>query len=194
MNKKFFWVVTGSLLVVILAAVIATIINNRSPAYYGSVIDPASPAPDFSLTDQNGQTFNLSALRGKYVLLFFGYTQCTNECPATMAILAQARRLLDQQAGEVQVMFVSTDPARDTPQAIGEFLNRFDPSFIGVTGTQAQLQPVWAAYGVSVEDGGETHSSYVYLIDTTGNLRMTYPFPSTAEGISSDLKQLMRKN
>ncbi len=194
MNRKFFWVVTGTLLIVILAAGIATIIIHLPHAYYGSVINPASTAPDFSLTDQNGQTFSLSSLRGKYVLLYFGYTHCTNECPATMAILAQVRRTLAQQAGQVQVVFVSTDPANDTPQAVGEFLNRFDPSFIGVTGTQAQLQPVWAAYGVTVLNGGETHSSYVYLIDPAGNLIMTYPFPSTAEGISSDLKRLIGKN
>ncbi len=194
MNRKFFWVVTGTLLVVIVAAVIATIIIHLPHAFYGSVINPASAAPDFSLTDQNGQTFSLSSLRGKYVLLYFGYTHCTNECPATMAILAQARRTLAQQAGQVQVLFVSTDPANDTPQAVGEFINRFDPSFIGLTGTLAQLQPVWAAYGVAVENGGETHSSYVYLIDPNGDLRMTYPFPSTADGIASDLQQLIRKN
>jgi protein SCO1/2 len=111
-----------------------------------------------------------------------------------MAILAKARSLQGIQAGEIQVVFVATDPARDTPQAMGEFLNRFDSSFIGATGTQAELQPVWAEYGVTVDDGGETHSSYVYLIDPDGNFRLTYPFPSTAEEISSDLRLLLRKN
>jgi protein SCO1/2 len=194
MDKRFFWIVTGILVVIVLAAAVATYVTHMPHSYYGSVINPPSPAPDFSLTNQSGQTVKLSAFRGKYILLFFGYTHCTNECPATMAILAKARSLLGTQAGEIQIVFVATDPARDTPQAVGEFLNRFDASFIGATGTQAELQPVWAEYGVTVDDGGETHSSYVYLIDPDGNFRLTYPFPSTAEEISADLRLLLRKN
>ena len=194
MNRRFFGVVTGILLVIILAVAIATIITHLPHAFYGSVINPASPAPDFSLTNQNGQNVKLSAFRGKYVLLFFGYTHCTDECPATMAVLAKARTLLGTQAGEIQIVFVATDPTGDTPQAMGEFLNRFDASFVGATGTQAELSPVWAAYGVTVEDGGETHSSFIYLIDPGGNLLMTYPYPSTPEEIVSDLKLLLRKN
>jgi protein SCO1/2 len=194
MNKRFFWVVTGILVVIVLAAAVATYVTRMPHTYYGSVINPPSPAPDFSLTNQSGQTVKLSAFRGKYVLLYFGYTHCTNECPATMAILAKARSLQGTQAGEIQIVFIATDPARDTPQAVGEFLNRFDPSFIGATGTQAELQPVWAEYGVTVDNGGETHSSYVYLIDPGGNLRLTYPFPSTAEEISADLRLLLQKN
>ena len=194
MNKRFFWVVTGILLVVIVATAIATIITHLPHSFYGSTINPPSAAPDFSLTNQNGQNVKLSAFRGKYVLLYFGYTHCTNECPATMAVLAKARTLLGTQAGEIQIVLVATDPARDTPQAMGEFVDRFDPSFVGVTGSQAELAPVWAAYGVTVLDGGETHSSFIYLIDPGGNLLMTYPYPSTPEEIASDFKLLLRKN
>jgi protein SCO1 len=194
MEKKFFWVGTGILLLLVLAAAIDLFVVRANQNLHGSVIDPPSPAPDFSLTNQSGGIVRLSDYRGKYVLLFFGYTHCTNECPATMAILRNARSQLGAQAVDIQVIFVATDPARDTPQAVGEFLNRFDPTFIGATGTQAELQPVWADYGVTVLDGGETHSSYVYLIDPAGNLRLTYPYPSTPEEIAADLRMLLRKN
>jgi protein SCO1/2 len=194
MEKKFLWIGTGILLLVVVAAAVTIIVQRMTQSYNGSVISPPSPAPDFSLTSQTGQVMRLSDYRGKYVLLYFGYTNCTNECPATMAIMMKARLELGSQADRVQVVFVSTDPARDTPQAIGEFINRFDSSFVGATGSQAVLLSVWSAYGVSVENGGETHSSYIYLIDPTGNLRLTYPYSTTAEQLSADLQLLLRKN
>ena len=94
----------------------------------------------------------------------------------------------------MDILFVSTDPGRDTPTAVAEFIDRFDPLFHGATGSSAQLKPVWAAYGVTVEDGGETHSTYIYLIDPEGKLRLTYAYPVTAEKITADLKTLLRKN
>jgi len=194
MDKKLFWVVTGILSLVVLVAAMATILIRFPQNFAGSVINPASPASDFSLTSQTGATFRLSDYRGKYILLFFGYSHCTDQCPATMAVLAKARSELGAQASNVQVLFVSTDPAHDTPQSMGEFLVRFDATSIGATGTLEQLQPIWKSYGVTVQNGGETHSSYTYLIDPSGNLRLTYAYPSTPEQISADLKLLFRKN
>jgi protein SCO1 len=194
MNKKLFWVGTGILVLVVLAAAVALIVQRTNQNFHGSVINPPAPAADFILTSQTGAPVKLSDYHGKYVLLFFGYSHCTTECPATMAVLAKVRSILGSQADKIQVIFVATDPAGDTPQAVGEFLSRFDPTFMGATGTQAQLQSVWAAYGVTVLDGGETHSSYTYLIDPQGNLRMTYAYPGSPEGIAADLQQFFRKN
>jgi protein SCO1 len=194
MEKRFFWVGTGILSLAVLVAAMATILVRLPQAFSGSVINPPSPASDFSLTSQSGGILRLSDYRGKYVLLFFGYTRCTNECPATMAILAKALTELGSQANEVQVVFVSTDPDHDTPQALSAFLGRFDPTFVGATGKLSELQPVWRDYGVTVLDGGETHSSYTYLIDPQGDLRLTYSYPSTPEQISADLKLLFKKN
>jgi protein SCO1/2 len=193
MERKTFWIVTGILMAVILVAAIATIITNRPRSYYGSVINPPAVAPEFRLTDQHGQPFDLASLRGKYVFLYFGYSHCTNECPAAMALMTQARAQLGAQADKIQVVFVATDPPRDTPVEMAKFVDRFDPSFVGATGSASALETVWAQYGVSVEDGGETHSDYIYLIDPAGNLRMTFSEPITAEQISSDIKQLMRR-
>ena len=194
MDKRFFWIVTGILLLVVLAATVATVLVRMPQTFAGSVINPPTPASDFTLTSQTGATVQLSDYRGKYVLLFFGYSHCTEECPVSMAVLAQARSELGAQADKVQVLFVSTDPAHDTQQSMGVFLARFDPTFIGLVGSQAQLQPIWKDYGVTVLDGGETHSSYTYLIDPNGNLIMTYAYPANPEGISSDLKLLFKKN
>lgn len=194
MDKKFFWIGTGILLLVVLATGTALILQKAPVTFHGSVINPPTQAADFSLVDQSGKPIHLSDYRGKYVLLFFGYSHCTDQCPATMAILAKARTLLSGQGGQVQVIFVATDPAHDTPQAMGEFVSRFDPTFMGATGTLEQLQPVWTAYGVTVADGGETHSSYTYLVDRQGNLRLTYAYPGNPNDIATDLMTLIRKN
>jgi len=193
MDKRFFWVVTGILSLVALAAIAATVLMHLPQTFSGSVINPPSPASDFTLTSQTGTTVRLSDYRGKYVLLYFGYSHCTAECPVSMAVLAKARSELGAQANNVQVLFVSTDPATDTQQSMGVFLARFDPTFIGLVGSPAQLQSIWKDYGVTVLDGGETHSSYTYLIDPKGNLIMTYAYPANPEGVSSDLKILFKK-
>jgi protein SCO1/2 len=194
MDKKFFLVGTGILILVVVAAGIALILQKAPVSYHGSVINPPAMAADFSLTDQAGNPIRLSQYRGKYVLLFFGYSHCTDQCPATMAILAKVRSQLASQANQVQVIFVSTDPANDTPQSMGQFLGRFDPTFMAGTGALAQLQPIWTAYGVTVADGGTTHSSYTYLIDKQGNLRLTYAYPGNPDEITADLMTLIRKN
>jgi protein SCO1 len=193
MEKRFFWVGTGILVLVVLAAAATLIYQNANQAFHGSIINPVAPAPDFSLLDQKGGIIRLSDYRGKYVLLYFGYSHCADECPVAMAVLAKARSLLGNQASQVQVIFVATDPVGDTPQALGEFLNRFDPTFMGATGTLSELQPVWKDYGVTVLEGGETHSDYTYLIDPQGNLRLTYAYPAVAEEIAADLKRLFRE-
>lgn len=194
MEKRFFWVGTGILVLVVLAAAAALIFKNASKTFYGSVINPPSPASDFSLLDQAGGIVRLSDYRGKYVLLYFGYSHCPNECPVSMAVLAKVRSLLGAQAGQVQVVLVSTDPAGDTQQAMLDFLNRFDPTFVGARGSLSELQPVWKDYGVTVLDGGETHSNYTYLIDPQGNLRLTYAYPGNPDEIAADLKLLIREN
>ncbi len=194
MEKKFFWIGTGILLLVVVAAVITILVTRLNPSFHGSVINPPAPAPDFTLTNQDGQVIRLSDYRGKYVYMYFGYTNCTNECPATMAILKTVRNQMGNQADQIQVMFISTDPVRDTSPAVGVFLGRFDPTFIGATGTQAELQPVWADYGVTVENGGETHSSYIYLIDPSGKLILTYPYATPPQDLAADMILLLRKN
>ena len=87
---------------------------------------------------------------------------------------------------------ISTDPARDTPQALKDFMSHFDPSFLGLTGSQAELQKAWKDYGVTVEEGGETHSTYLYVIDPAGNVRETFLPDSEPQDIAHDLKLLVK--
>jgi protein SCO1/2 len=194
MERKIFLVGTAILILLVLATGTVFLLQRINPTLHGSVITPPFLAPDFTLTSQTEQPIKLSDYRGRYVLLFFGYSHCTDECPVAMADLAQALRELGGQASDVQVLFVSTDPVGDTPASMTDFLGRFNPTFIGVLGTSTQLQQVWSAYGVTVLDGGETHSSYTYVIDPKGYLLMTYPYPPSPDDVAADLKLLFRKN
>ncbi len=191
MNKKYLVIAMLLLAVVLITALGYTWYKSANPTFHGSLISPPQPAADFSLTSQTSGTVHLSDFRGKYVLIFFGYTNCTSECPLTMGFLKQMHDKLGPLVDQTQVILITTDPDRDTPEVLGAYLNHFDPSFIGVTSSQAELQPIWSAYGVTVLDHGETHSSFLYLVDPQGNLIATYPLLSNSDGITADLKNLL---
>ncbi len=194
MSRKFLWIAMASLVLVVGAAAILSYTNRDNRTFFGSTIDPPMPAPDFTLVSQASLPASLSDFRGKYVLLFFGFTNCPDICPATMGVLKQVQNRLKDQSENVQVLLVTTDPDHDTPQAMGAFLDRFDPSFIGLTGTKAELERIWAAYGVTVLDNGTTHSTRVYVVDPTGNIPLTYPSATNPENIAADLRLLFKEN
>jgi protein SCO1 len=100
------------------------------------------------LTDADGGIYRLSENRGKITLLFFGYTYCPDICPATLAEMKLAVDQLKDDAGEVQVVFISVDPGRDTSESMQEYAERFNPAFIGLSGTLEELEPIWSGYGV----------------------------------------------
>ena len=164
------------------------------PAFKGEKVNPVTSAPEISMTDQNGNPFQLSAMRGKVVLVFFGFTNCVDECPLTMAHIKLAVESLGNDAKDIQVVLVSTDPVRDTPQALQDFLGKFDASYTGIPGTVDELKKIWNDYGVVVEDGGETHSSFTYIVDKRGSLRLTFAPETSPEDIASDLKILLAEN
>jgi len=164
---------------------------SSAPSFRGKLLEPAMPAPAINLADQSGNLFHLSDSKGKVVLIFFGFTNCPDECPLTAAHLKQAVELVGDRAGEVQVVMVSTDPVRDTPQAMGAFLGKFNPSFVGIPGTTESLSQIWNDYGVVVLNGGETHSSFIYVIDQAGNLCLSFTSEMSPEDIASDLKTLL---
>ncbi len=160
-------------------------------SFKGEVIKPVAAAPQIRMIDQNGQLFDLRAARGNVVLVFFGFTNCVDECPLTMAHLKLALGALGEDASKVKVVMVSTDPVRDTPQALHNFLNKFDPAFIGIPGSPDELGKLWNDYGVTVLDGGETHSSFTYVVDKNGNLRLHFDPDMEPQDIASDLKLLL---
>jgi len=191
MERKVMLVGVNILAVLLIVAAVVLFTNKKS--YSGAVIEPPLPLPDISLTDQTGAEFHSSGLRGKIVLIYFGYTNCKEECPLTMAKLKQVLSSLDESAAQVQVLMVSTDPPRDTPQAMQSFLAPFQPGFLGLTGSRAELQKVWNDYGVTVLDEGETHSNLIYVIDREGNLRLTFFYETQPADITSDLRRLLRE-
>lgn len=190
MQRRLIYVGIGILVLLVGVAAVFAIMNK--PSFKGSLISPPWTAPEIKLTDHNGQPFTLSAQHGKVILLYFGYVNCPDECPLTMAHIKLARESLGERASDVQVAMVSTDPARDTPQALKTFMEHFDPSFLGLTGTPAELQKAWSDYGVAVEDGGETHSTFLYVIDPKGNVRETFLPDSEPGDITQDIKLLLK--
>ncbi len=174
----------------------------RPYRYHGTMFDSPQPAPDITLMDQHSQSFDLAAQKGNIVLVFFGYTNCPDICPATMANLSQLYDRLGAQAKNVRVVFVTVDPQRDTASQLQEFMAKFDSSFIGLTGMQQDLAPVWKSYGVFIQSQPiagssnylENHSDAIYLVDKAGRLRLTYAYDTPVSDMLSDVLHLLKEN
>lgn len=160
------------------------------------VLDPAGAAPEFALQGSDGSEVTLARYRGKVVLLTFGFTYCAAVCPTTLATLAQARSALGAKADEVQVVFVTVDPARDDAAHMRQYLAAFDRSFVGATGDPAVLAAVREDYGVTAVKEGEgsdyavAHTSSIFLIDRAGKLRAVMPFGHDAADFVHDIALL----
>jgi protein SCO1/2 len=167
----------------------------RPYAFQGSYIEQAVAAPDFALTDQNAQPYQLSAQHGSVVLLFFGYTSCPDVCPATLTAFKQVRAELGAAADQVQFVMVTTDPQVDTAPKLAGFLSEINPTVRGLTGSRAELEPVWADYGVYVAPvvpGAIDHSARIYAVDLQGNLRLTFPADMAPADMAQDVQQLLK--
>ena len=186
----------------VLAGMTLLVVSAQPYALHGSVIDPAISAPTLPLPATNGSTFDLAQQKGKLLLVFFGYTSCTDVCPATLAQLRQVVDQLGKQSGAVQVVFVTVDPQRDTLEKMQSYVSAFHSDFIGLTGTSGQLDPVWKAYGVyheiqpnSAQPDNYTvdHSTFVYLIDPKGQLRLTFPLGTNVDDMVQDIRYLLKE-
>jgi len=189
MNKKA--TLAALLAIAALAATAGFIYLTDEPVLHGSVIHPPLEAAEIKLTDFNGLPFALSDQRGKVALIYFGYTKCPDECPLTMAKLKLAMQQLGADAAQTSVLLVTTDPERDSPEALKDFLGRFDSAFLGLRGDADQLSKVWRDYGVTVMDGGESHSNYIYVIDTAGYLVETLLPEAVPADIAADVRLLL---
>lgn len=192
MERKSLWVILILLAVVLVAIGVTFFVYGHVNSFKGSVIDPSIAAPEISLTGPDGGKIHLSDFRGKVVLVFFGYTNCPDECPTTLAILRQVRADLGADSAGIQVLFVTTDPVRDSTARMALYLAAFDPTFIGLTGSMTDLASVYLAYGVTVLDNGETHSTRVYVIDQNGMLGLTFPYGLLPSDIEHDLRMVMK--
>jgi protein SCO1/2 len=147
-----------------------------------------------SLTDHNGKPFNESNLRGKPTLVFFGFTHCPDVCPTTLAQLAQVKKAA--AIPNLQVLLVSVDPARDTPESLEKYVHAFDPEFIGVTGAEKAITATTKAFGVAVAKvdlpGGNytvDHSAAVFLLNDQGGIVAVFTPPFDTRLFAEDLKR-----
>ena len=169
----------------------------EADALKSGVFNPPREAPDFSVRGSDGSALTLSHYRGKVVVLGFGYTHCPNVCPATLAVLALAQRKLGAPAAQVQVIYLTVDPERDSADRLKQYLASFDPTFVGGTGTPQQMAAVRKSYGVTAEKHGTgsdyavAHSSFVYLITREGKLRALMPFGHKADDYVHDISLLL---
>jgi protein SCO1/2 len=168
--------------------------------FRGGVLEPAHPAPDFSLRASDGSTFRLRDQRGRVVVLFFGYTFCPDVCPLTLSEMAQVRRRLGARAARLRTVFITVDPERDSIERLRTYVGAFDPAALGLTGDRDALARVRQAYGVVAEKrivGGTKaaylidHSAFVYVVDPEGRLRLIFPFGTSTDDMAHDLALLL---
>ena len=163
--------------------------------------EPARMAPELNLASSEGKDLKLERYRGKVVALSFGYTNCPEVCPTTLSRLAQVRKSLGASGRDFQVVYVTVDPERDDAKRMREFLASFDATFVGGTGTPAQLAKVYREYGVTAVKHpasiggtyGVEHSAFVYLIDREGRLRAMVPYGERPEDVAHDAALLLKQ-
>jgi protein SCO1/2 len=155
---------------------------------------------DFALTDYNNQRFELSSLRGKAVLIFFGYTSCPDVCPTTLSKLSSVYKRLGKDAPRVKTLYITVDPDRDTPAVMKADLGSFDLDALGLTGTKPEIDKVVALYGASYEiiptpQSAEkytvAHSTTVYALDPAGRTRVLFPYDATVDQIVEGLRSIL---
>ncbi len=176
--------------------------STQPPAeLHGLLLQDNLPAADFTLTAEAGRRVSLSDFRGRVVLLYFGYTFCPDVCPATLAEVKQAFKVLGAQAEELQLLMISVDPERDTPEKLADYVARFDPRFLGVTGTEAEIASATVPFGVIYQKHAGSaatgylidHTASLTVIDRQGYTRMIFPFGVTGEDLAADLRYLLSR-
>lgn len=198
MKNSGFWFL---LVMITVVGIVFGFVIERPYTFRGSVIDPAVPAPEFSLLSSQGGVYRLGSRTGKFILIFFGYTHCPDVCPTTLYEMKEIKARLKDKAENIEFVFITVDPERDTQEQLTRYLASFDGSFFGLTGTNEQLEMVWKDYGVyrEIQETDNSlgylvdHTSRLYLINSQGELMMTYLYETTLDEIVSDLNHLIKK-
>jgi len=174
-------------------------LSGGKPGFKAIDITGAEYGSKLSLPDQNGQLRTLADFKGKVTVVFFGYTQCPDVCPTTMAELAQVKKALGKDGERVQGVFITVDPERDTPELLKAYMTGFDPSFIALRGTAEQTAAtakdfkVFYAKVPGKSEGSYTmdHTAGSYIFDASGKLRLFTRYGTGAEALTADLKTLL---
>jgi protein SCO1 len=206
MNKRFAIKMLAACAVSAGAGVLLSACSESKPSFQAVDVTGANYAKDFALPDHNGQVRHMADFKGKVVVLFFGYTQCPDVCPTTMAELAEIRKALGKEGERVQGLFVTLDPERDTPEVLKGYMANFDPTFLALIpptqpSAMAQSLPDLAKdfkiYYKKVP--GKTPTSYTldhsagsYIYDTQGQLRLFTRYGSGAPALMADIALLLK--
>lgn len=174
--------------------------TEKAPSFSSIDVTGADYAKDFELTDHNGQVRHLSDFKGKVVVMFFGYTQCPDVCPTSMAELAEVKKLLGKDGERLQGLFVTVDPARDTPEVLKGYMGNFDPTFLALTTSPDKLVQLAKDYKVYYKKvDGKTPTSYTmdhsagsYVYDTKGQLRLFTRYGTGPKVLADDIAQLLK--
>ena len=173
--------------------------GESAPAFKGSDITGTQLGKKLALVDHNGKPRTLQDFAGKAVVVFFGFTQCPDVCPTSLAELSQAMKQLGPDADRVQVLLVTVDPERDTPEILKQYVTTFDPRFLGLTGTPEQIKQAAASFKayyakVPTQDGANytmDHTAAFYLFDGKGESRVLATNTAGAEALAHDIKALL---
>lgn len=183
------------LIAILITACGATAVSQSEREFAGALVATPQPVPDFTLTSAAGPV-SLSDFAGQYVFLYFGYTFCPDVCPATLSNLAGVRQELGADGDKMQVLMISVDPERDTPEVLEEYVAHFDPTFLGITGSKEEIDAAGEPLGIyyEIHEGSAAsgylvdHTARTFLIDPEGNARVAYPHDAPREGIVADLE------
>jgi protein SCO1/2 len=201
--KRLTLLLIGALLLGACAPTAPTAIPTATTAPFPEGVRPLDPPvalPNFSLIDQQGRQYSLEDMLGKWTVVSFGFVNCPDVCPITLANFTLVKRALGEQADQVTFMFVSVDGARDTPEVLGKHLALFDPDFVGLTGDDNAVRPMAQAFGVRYEivkpEGTEAdylvnHTASAFLVNPEGELQRIYSYGTDPEIIAADLRTLL---
>ncbi|AUL17634.1 SCO family protein [Bordetella bronchiseptica] len=173
--------------------------GESAPAFKGSDITGTQLGKKLALVDHNGKPRTLQDFAGKAVVVFFGFTQCPDVCPTSLAELSQVMKQLGPDADRVQVLLVTVDPERDTPEILKQYVTTFDPRFLGLTGTPEQIKQAAASFKayyakVPTQDGANytmDHTAAFYLFDGKGESRVLATNTAGVEALAHDIKALL---
>jgi protein SCO1 len=174
-------------------------LGGPSASGQGSLVEPPTALADFALTSQTGAPVRLSDLRGRAVLLFFGFTNCPDVCPLTLGEFKAAKRLLGAEAERTAFVFVSVDGERDNAERLRAYVGAFDPAFIGLQGDAATLDRIAPEFDLvyrKQDSGGSggyamAHTATSFLIDPAGRLRVVFPYGTPAEALATDIRAFL---
>lgn len=194
MNKKILKLVCT--LSLIMFAFLMSACTQVEHGFAGVLVEDPTMVDDFTLTAVNNEPVSLSDFAGKYIFIYFGYGYCPDLCPDTLAKMARIRQDLGAAADKVQVILVSIDPERDTPETLAEYVSYFDDTFVGITGTPEEIDKAGKPFGIYYEKHEGTaasgylidHTARTFLIDPERKVRISYAHDVLDEEILADLR------